>query len=241
MTNDAEQTPGDELLARVLTGDGWESGIANDLLKEFFRGYPIEKLITLLESDNERAVQSGAWIASELTRDAKPILRYLVPLFDHPNVRVRYYCAETVLTAATDKDGGVIGEAVPLIADREMPVRRMAFELMARADIGPLRAGVPYVKNSEMAALLKWVIGVEGDSRVSDEIASRLQASNQVERLFAVVAAARLYERNPHYLQLAASLDKSDAQSFAASELAWLSKLQEQAQRRRERAERRSG
>jgi len=56
-----------------------------------------------------------------------------------------------------------------------------------------------------------------------------------------VVAAARVYGRNPYYLQLAASLGENDAQSLAASELAWLSKLEEQAERRRERAERGNG
>jgi hypothetical protein len=238
MTGDAMQTHGDELLARVLSGDGWESGIANDLLKEFFRGYPIEKLITLLESDNERAVQSGAWIASELTRNAKPILRYLLPLFDHPNVRVRYYCAEAVLTAATDKDGEVVGGAVSLITDRELPVRRMAFELMTRADPQPLAAGVSYVKDPEIASLLEWVLGVESGSQDRDEIAPRLSESSGPEQVFAVIAAARVYAFDPGYLQLATSLPESDAQLFATSELQWLTKMQERAQRRQERAAR---
>jgi hypothetical protein len=231
---------GDELLARVLSGDEWESGISNDLLNEFFRGYPIDNLVRLLRSDDERVVQSGAWIASELARESKPILKHLIPLFDSPNTRVRYYCVETVLTAATDEDGEVVGSAISRIADDERPVRRMTFELMTRADRSPLLAGVPYVKDSQIADLLEWALEVESESRDDDEIAARLRESDGLGRLFAVVAAARVYRRNPHYLQLAASLDESDAQSLAASELAWLTKLQEQSQRRRERAERRS-
>jgi len=78
-------------------------------------------------------------------------------------------------------------------------------------------------------------------SRNDDEIALRLCESDGLMQVFAVVAAARVYGRNPHYLQLAASLGESDAQSLAASELAWHSKLDEQAQHRRERAERRNG
>lgn len=240
MRRSSNRTRGDELLARVLSGDEWESGISNDLLNEFFRGYPIDNLVRLLRSDDERVVQSGAWIASELARDAKPILRHLIPLFDSPDTRVRYYCVETVLTAATDEDGEVVGSAISRITDDERPVRRMTFELMARADRSPLLAGVPYVKDSGIAGLLEWALEVESESRDDDEIAARLRESDGLGRLFAVVAAARVYKRNPHYLQLAASLDESDAQSLAASELAWLTKLQEQSQRRRERAERRS-
>jgi hypothetical protein len=236
MKASSKGTRGDELLALVLSGD--ESGISNDLLNEFFRGYPIDNLVKLLRSDDKRVVQNGAWIASELARDAKPILRYLIPLFDSPDMRVRYYCVETALTAATDEDGEVMGSAILRIADDERPVRRVTFELMARADRLPLLAGVPYIKDSGIVALLEWVLEIESESRGDDEIAAWLHESDGLGRLFAVVAAARVYRRNPHYLQLAASLSESDAQSLAASELAWLSKLDEQAQRRRERAER---
>jgi hypothetical protein len=241
MTDAAGEARGDELLIRVLSGDEWASGISNDLLNEFFRGYPIENLVKLLRSGDERVVQSGAWIASELAKDAKPILRYLIPLFDYPNAKVRYSCVETALTAATDEDGEVMGSAVSRITDDDRPVRKMAFELIARADRSPLVAGVPYVKDPQIAALLEWVLEVEGESRDDDEIASRLRESDGLAQIFAAAAAARIYGRNPHYLQLAASLGESDAQSLAASELAWLTKMDEQAQRRRERAERRNG
>jgi hypothetical protein len=239
MIGDDSQTHGDSLFARVLAGEEWEAGITNDLLKEFFRGYPMEKVITLLNSDNDKAVQSGAWIASELAKDAKPIVDYLMPLFEYPNVRVRCNAIETVLTAATDENGEVVGAAISLIADSERPVRRTAFELAARADRPPLAAGVPYVKDRKIAGLLEWVLELESESRDVDEIAARLRGQDRLGRLFAVIAAARIYERNTHYLQIAASLSESDEQSFAASELAWLVKLEEQAQRRQERAERR--
>jgi hypothetical protein len=237
MRGGASETRGDELLARVLSGDEWASGLSNDLLNEFFRGYPIENLVKLLRSDDERVVQSGAWIASELARDAQPILGHLIPLFDYPNVNVRYDCVETALTAATPADGEVMGCAIARITDSAPPVRKMAFVLLARADPLLLAAGLPYIKNPEIASLLEWAMEIASDSRDDDEIASRLRDPDRLRRLFAVVAAARVYGRNPHYLQLAASLGEGEAQSFAASELAWLSKLEEQAQRRRERAE----
>jgi hypothetical protein len=236
---DATHARGDELLALVLAGD--QSGIANDLRKEFYRGYPIEKLTTLLHSDDERVLESGAWIASELAQNARPILSHLLPLFGYPNTRVKYHSIQTVLTAATDEYGEVVGEAVSLIIADERPVRKMAFELMTRADRSPLVAGVPYVNDPQIAALLEWVLEVEDESRDDDEIASRLRESDGLAQIFAAAAAARVYGRNPHYLQLAASLGESDARSLATSELAWLAKLDEQAQSRRERAERRNG
>jgi hypothetical protein len=224
-----EYLHGDELLARVLAGDERESTVANELLKEIGRGYPVGRLSTLLHSDSEKAIEDGVWIASELGAGARPILGDLLPLYDYPNKRIKYYAVELALTAATDEDGD------------EPPVRKMAFRFMARADRSVLVAGVLFVKEAEIAGLLEWALEVEGESRGDDEIALRLRESDGLAQVFAVIAAARVYGRNPHYLQLAASLDEGDAQMLAASELKWVSKLQKQSRHRQERAERRDG
>jgi hypothetical protein len=241
MTESPEHTRGDELLTRVLSGDEWGSGVGNELLQQFGDGYPVEKLSTLLQSDNEKAIEDGVWIASELGAGAKPILGDLLPLYDYPNRRIKYYAVELALTAATEQEGEVIAHAVMLIRDPERPVRRASFELLTRAESARLAASLPYIDDQEIVVLLEWALGVESDSRDDDEIAVRLRESDELGRLFAAVAAARVYRRNPHYLELAASLGESDTQSLAASELAWLSKLDEQAQRRRKRADRKNG
>jgi hypothetical protein len=183
-------------------------------------------------------VRAGAFLAEELGAKARPLLPELTKLLNYADAWVKSGVLTAVLACATNEDGEAVGGAMSLIIDSEQPVRRMAFELMTRLDRSPLVAGVPYVRDPQIAALLAWVLEVEGESRDDDEIASRLRESDELGHLFAVVAAARVYRRNPHYLQLAASLDESNAQSLAASELSWLSKLQEQAQRRKERAER---
>lgn len=234
----ATHTRGDELLARVLSGDEWGSGVGNELLEEFLHGYPVERLSALLESSNEKVVENGVWIASELAASARPIVSDLLPLYDYPNTRIKYYAVELALTAATEQDGAVIARALMLIRDPERPVRRASFELLTRAESARLAASLPYVGDREVAGLLQWALEIESESRDDDEITSRLRGSNDLWRVFAAVAAARVYGRNPHYLQLAASLGESDAQSLAASELAWLSKLEGQTLRRRERAQR---
>jgi hypothetical protein len=232
---------GDALIEHILTVGDTDGKISNDLIGEFYsHGYPVEKLIPLLRSENNETVRTGAFLVEELGAKAAPLLPELVRLLDHADAWVKSGVLSAVLVSATDKDGEIVGGAVLLITDPKRPVRQMAFELVARADSSPLAAGVPYIRDPEIAALLKWVLEVERGSRDSDEIESRLRDPDDVDRLFAVVAAARVYTRSPQYLQLAASLGESDAQSFAASELQWLSELQEKAQRRRERAERRS-
>jgi hypothetical protein len=237
----AGHTRGDELLARVLSDDDWGSGVGNELLQELGQGYPVEKLRTLLQSENEEVVEHGVWIASELGAGARPLVGDLLPLYDYPNRRIKYYAVELALTASTAENDEVIARAVKLIRDTDQPIRRISFELLARVESARLAVALPHVDDQEIAKLLRWVLEVESESRDNDQITLRLQETDELPRLFATVAAARIHGRNPHYLQLAASSEESDAQALAASELAWLSKLQEQARRRGERAERRDG
>jgi hypothetical protein len=233
---------GDELIEHILTAGDADGKVSNELIGEFYNhGYPVEKLIPLLHSDDSATVRAGAFLAEELGAKATPLLPELARLLDYTDTWVKSGVLSAVLTSATDRDGAAVGGAVSLITDDERPVRKMAFELMARADRSPLVAGVAYVNDSQIAALLEWVLEVEDESRDDDEIAARLRESDGLAQVCAAVAAARVYGRNPHYLQRAASLGESDAQALAASELAWLDKLDEQAQRRSERAERRGG
>jgi hypothetical protein len=231
---------GDALIEHILRHGDTGGEISNDLIGELYKhDYPVEKLIPLLCSENNETVRTGAFLVEELGAKAAPLLPRLVPLLDHPDAWVKSGVLSAVLVAATDKDGEIMGRAVALIADGKQSIRRKAFELIARVGTMSLAAGVPYVNDREIGGLLEWVLEVEGESRDDDEIASRLGEPDGLGQLFAAAVAARVYRRNPHYLELAASLSESDTQSLAASELAWLSKLDEQAQRRRERAERR--
>jgi hypothetical protein len=233
---------GDALIEHILRHGDTGGEISNDLIGEFYKhDYPVKKLIPLLCSENSETVRTGAFLVEELGAKAAPLLPRLVHLLDRPDAWVKSGVLSAVLVAATDKDGEIMGRAVSLISDDKQPIRRKVFELMARIGATPLAAGVPYVNDLEIASRLEWVLKVEGESRDDDEIASRLREPDALGQIFAAIAAARVYRRNPHYLQLAASLSESDTQSLAASELAWLSKLDEQAQRRRERAERQDG
>jgi hypothetical protein len=236
------RTRGDELIEHILAVGDPDGKTSNDLIDEFYsHGYPVEKVIPLLRSEDNEVVRTGTFLAEELGSKARPLLPELTRLLDHADPWVKSGILSAVLVSATDQDGEAVGGAVALITDHQRPIRRMAFELLTRAGRPSLVASVPYVKDPQIATLLQWVLEVEGESRDDDEIASRLRESDGLAQVFAAAAAARVYGHNPHYLQLAASLGESDAQSLAASELAWLSKLDEQAQRRRERAERRNG
>ncbi len=235
-----EQIRGDQLIERILTIGDADGKLSNELVGEFHRhDYPVEKLIPLLRSDDNEIVRTGAFLAEELGAKATPLLPELARLLDDPDIWVKSGVLTAVLASATDRDGVVVGGVVSLITDESRPVRKMVFEILTRVDLLVLAAGIPYIDDRKIAGLMEWVLEVESESCDHDEIRSRLEDSDGLSQLFATVAAARVHGRNPHYLQHAASVSESDSQSLAASELAWLSKLDDQARRRQERAERR--
>jgi hypothetical protein len=204
---------GDALLQEVLSGANDDA--ANDLLKEFFSGYPIDRLRLLLRSDADDPARAGAWIASELGDRAHLLLDEFPALLHHPLKYVRFFAVDAVLAAATPRDGEVIAKAVALIQDAEEAVRWKVLRLLSRASKAQLEAALPYVSVGEVGACLHWLL-TAGDAL--PEVTSRLERG-QLDRLFAVAAAARLTNGREVALRCAASSTDSDISTFARDEL----------------------
>ena len=85
--------------------------------------YPVDRLGLLLGSENDWAVETGVWIASELGVDAAPLLDDLRVLLQHPSAAVRFYAADSIYGSAGDDRGDVIAEAIKLIDDPDRGVR----------------------------------------------------------------------------------------------------------------------
>jgi len=107
----------DRLLERLARGGNGQA--ANDLLREFFYGYPLERLSVLLESDNPEAAKSGAFIASELGDRFAPLFAAVDRMLEHPVKAVRFDALDVVLVNGTPEHGETIAKAVVLVRDPE--------------------------------------------------------------------------------------------------------------------------
>ena len=87
-------------------------------------GYPVEKLIPLLRSDDDEIVTAGAFLAEELGAKAAPLMLDLTRLLGHRARWVRSDMLDAVLAAATIGDGRSIAQAVALVNDSEQTVRK---------------------------------------------------------------------------------------------------------------------
>jgi hypothetical protein len=223
------RTRGDELIERIFT-EGDDGQTSNDLLKEMFDGYPVEKLIPLLRSDDDEIAKVGAFVAEELATDAAPLMPDLTRLLGHRNRKVRSDILDAVLLAATPNDGEAIARAVMLINDIERIIRSKALSFLAWADREQLVAGLPRVADRDTAAGLGWLLDIEetpGEDGYA-EIESKIDDEDRLMRWFAVVAATRISRRNLDPLNSdslnldplnhAAESSDEELQAFAASQ-----------------------
>jgi hypothetical protein len=209
---------GDALIERILTVGDIDGKVSNDLIAEFYtHGYPVEKLIPLLRSDDDKTVKTGAFLAEELGAKAAPLMPELMRLLGHRDRNVRFDILDAVLVAASSSDGEVIARAIALINDRDRAVRSKTLNFLARADREQLVAGLPHVANREVSAGLGWLVEVE-ESAADEQVVSRLIAEDRLVRWFAAVAAARAFRRSPDPLNRAAESSDEELREFAESQ-----------------------
>ena len=209
---------GDELFNHIVAGGNGEA--ANDLLGEFYQGYPLERLRALLHAQNDEAVRTGAFIASELGRRFAPLLDETPRLLEHPIDYVRSDALDVVLMNATaSSHGDLLAQAVLLVQDPHSGVRFKALRFLAGADIEQLRAARDHSEHPVIVPLLAWLINAATQPVDTEEILARLGDDDALIRRFAAVLAARTSNLDVNPLEQAVTSADSEVASFAKAEL----------------------
>lgn len=187
-----------KLITKLLSGSRSgevDSRLIYELLTQYQRGSPVESLQLLLSSSDERLVAEGAWIASELPEEGKPLLCEVSTLLGHSSKSVRFWALDCILLWASPLNGNELASAVALVDDNESAVRWKAMGFLSMASREQLQAaldkcGAMVDAMSLFVGELKWLLGSESkDSRhVSDEIKS----VRPLRRRVAAAAAVRM-------------------------------------------------
>jgi hypothetical protein len=230
-------TGADELFEQVRAGRNGEA--ANLLLREFFHGYPIERLRDLLRSDNDDVVASALFIAGELYEQAAPVMDEVARLLDHPDWELRFDAADAVAYVASSEHGAAIAKAVRLVRDQDERVRWRALRLLGNQPQDKLAASLPWVEDSELRELLSWLLAGEDSEAYKREVVARLRGADRLARMFAGAAASRLADTDRALLELAARSEQPEVRRNAEAHLDYLALRERQQERRRQRAERR--
>lgn len=211
------QDRGDRLINRLLQGGNGTT--ANELLKEFFSGYPVENLRPLLASEEESVVKAAAWLFSELGREAAPIFDAVVPLLAHESKYVRFFSIDVVLVCGADREGKAIARAIALLLDAEDAVRWKSLVFIAKASRDQLAASLVHQQSQELQRLTSWLLDVENSESHMEHVRTALANEHALHRLFASAAAVRLYLVSPVLLKVAAESPDREVASFASEQL----------------------
>jgi hypothetical protein len=209
---------GEELIDRILAAPRSAEDLANDLLIEFNRGYPIDALSQLLSSTDADVVAAAAWLASELPGRLGPLAPNAASLVEHPRPDVRFFALDVVLDNVVD-EGEQLAAALRLIDDEDSGVRWKAMRFAALADDGQLRSAAPVLTDAERARLYASGL-LPGDAPQADKAKAGLTNHDIVVRRWSAAAAARL--ASEALLELAAGSGDEDVSTFSAQELSRL-------------------
>ena len=207
--------------ARVPVGE-----VTNELLDEFFDGYPLDNLRLLLRSRDHTVVAAGAFIASELSFEALPLLDDIVDLLHHPYAPVRFGALDFLLGCVGSKDTESVLKALELLEDADSRVRFMAMNFASKLPEDVLRAvkdtaSVQYPITSHAKGLELVLNSL--DLHGTDAITSGLTDTDAVLRRYAAVAAIRLAHRDPTPLRKALNSEDATIKSLAEHTVSSLS------------------
>ena len=190
--------------------------LANELLREFQRGYPLDDLREMLQVKDEHLLATAVWITSELGVGCRPLLPNVVPLLTHSLKRIRFFALDCLLWTPP-QNGSDLARGLSLLNDPEDGITWKVLDLLFRISIKQLKGvllcsetGLLEPSHRDGVAFL-----LSGDSMDFEKIESHLKSSVAAFRKFGVIAAARERRVFPELLIFASTIDDADVRGFA--------------------------
>ena len=135
-----------------LVGGQWDPSSdgrrLNDLLDGFQKGFSIENLLILTNSERDGLVRAGAWIASELGSGARVVFSQIKGLLRSSDPKVRFYMTDCVIVCADADDGESILGVAKLLEDSEGFVRWKALDSLCKFRCEQICAGLAFALHS---------------------------------------------------------------------------------------------
>lgn len=210
-----------EIIGQITAGSGDSGRLANELLREFQRGYAVEQLRPLLSSADNGVVEIAVWIAAELGARAEPLLDNLVALLEHPVREVRFDAIGAVTASAAGPDSYRAARVLSLLDDPEPAVRWKAMRFLSYAPPRQLQAVLDWLRVGEPShphvPRLRWLLSPGAGDPAT--VITPLSSPDANVRRYAAAAAVRLLVKDRTALEHAASSDDPEVKRFATDML----------------------
>ena len=143
----------DEMIERLLDPSSDVEGgvIANELPAAFWHDYPIENLRRLFVP---AAIGYAAFLASELGRKVRPLLREVTELLEDGTPLVRGDAIEAISQCATWEDGWAIAKIVKALGDPHEGVRWTTCNALRYMESSQVLAGLEYLHANEPTSIV---------------------------------------------------------------------------------------
>jgi hypothetical protein len=205
---------GDQLI-RLLISDP-EHFNGNDLLNEYFAGFPLDTLTPLLSSSNRMIRRSAIWIASELGKQGKPFLKNAAALLSDDDPFIRFYALDVLAVCSVGEDKRQYAQVVRSLEDPHDYLRAHAMFLMSNAEVSQLEATMQSFDSGNASDELH-KIGISlllAEQPTASAISMKIDSPQSLLRKYGVVAARRLRQKFPEMLSRIESSDDPDIKRF---------------------------
>lgn len=213
--NGAEEQLIDDLMTDPQRFD--EDGRAHALLQRYFAGLPLDTLRPLLRSDNVFVQRTASFIASELGSQASGVIDDVVSLVSSSDMHVQWYPMEALAVCARGEHVEEFAHVVEMLANTEVPLRRLAMRLVANAELPQLEAARRHFESSgqchgtHQQGLLALIAG----SRIGPAvIVAMLGDGDALVRRYGAIAARRLMREYPDLISQVQSTDDPELHDF---------------------------
>ncbi len=124
------------MMEHLLSGRA-RARVAGDLAREFERGYPVDRVFKLLDSEDPEAVRSGAFIAQEIGKLVAPIADRLCLYLGHPTPWVRSDLFDAITNSGPPYSPVAVSAIETLTTDSDQGISRRAAVFMAAVGATP--------------------------------------------------------------------------------------------------------
>jgi len=112
-----------------------------------------------------------------------------------------------------------VAAAIQLLQDADEAVRWKALVFLSKASNDQLASSVSTQSDDRLVNMTKWLINLQLSGNVADEVSSKIDSADELERLFAAAGAYRMFRLIPALLKNASESRHPEIASFAAGQL----------------------
>lgn len=196
-----------------------KQGKAFTLLQEYVKGFNLETLRPLLQS-NDVYIQSAAiFIVSELGKQASSLIDDVIPLLNSENLSIKYEALESVMLGSLIQNVDKFTYVIGALEDENDVIRCRAMELIANANHEQMQTaitvfGAKASKNNQLNVEgLAFLLG--NIFATPEKIIQMLKSEYPLTRKYGAILAKKVSKRFPDLIKIAFESEDSDIQSFA--------------------------